>query len=190
MTPALERLTELGVRHEIAIDMVKFLATRHRIHKQKLAGKYDDASLAPLLGNEQKLSILRNKSFCNIARILDRVSAYTVAEIIRPCALTKDLASMLFNLIIMRAYVNDATRFAFLGMQDHTTYDADVFVAKIKRCLVLSGRDETQDISNSAYNVGTFSKYRWPQDVGGKGVKKRSAAVFIAGVAKQIPQVL
>jgi hypothetical protein len=190
MTPALQRLAELGVRHEIAIDMVKFLATRHRIHKQKLAGKYDDASLAPLLGNEQKLSILRNKSFCNIARILDRVSAYTVAEIIRPCALTKDLASMLFNLIIMRAYVNDATRFAFLGMQDHTIFDADVFVAKIKRCLVLSGRDEIQDISNSAYNVGTFSKYRRPQDVGGKGVKKHSAAAFIAGVAKQIPQAL
>ena len=118
MTPALAHMTHLGVRYEIALDMMRFIVARHRIHRQKLEGRQDDASLVKLLGSESKLAILRNKSFCNVVRVLDRVSSYTVSEIIRPCAVKHDLPAMLFNLIIMRAYVNDATRFAFLGLQD------------------------------------------------------------------------
>lgn len=70
------------------------------------------------------------------------------------------------------------------------SFDTELFIRKIQRCLTLSGRDAVQDISNSAYNVGTFSKYRKEGDAGGLGAKKRNAAEFFADVAKRIPAAL
>lgn len=55
------------------------------------------------------------------------------------------------------------------------TFNPDLFVRKIQRCLDLSGRGPNDDISNSAYNVGTFHKYMKKGDAGGIGVKKRNA---------------
>eukprot|EP01052_Picozoa_sp_SAG31_P037136 SAG31_NODE_4748_length_2982_cov_1.601110_1_plen_104_part_10 len=81
------------------------------------------------------------RAFCNAVRIADRTSCYVVSEIIRPIVApglfsatghqSEVLPALLFNLIIMRGYVNDAARFSFIGLQDYRSFDATVFVGQI-----------------------------------------------------------
>lgn len=147
---------------ETALELCRFSVARHRLYKQKLSGIRDDKSVLDMVGSADKVKILQTKSFCNVCRCLDRVSAYVIAEVIRPHALAypkPDLHGMLFNLCIIRAYINDSVRASFMGSFDYQNFDPLRFVRKVQTCLVLSGRDPDRDIASSAYNVGTFRKY-------------------------------
>jgi hypothetical protein len=139
-----------------------------------------------MLDTSDKVEILRAKSFCNVCRCLDRVSAYVISEVIRPHALASpepDFPGMLFNLCIVRAYINDSVRASFMGRFDFRKFDPSQFVRKVQRCLVLSGRDPDLDIASSAYNVGTFRKYHAPGEhrrgsVRQIGISTRSLFVY------------
>jgi hypothetical protein len=173
------------------LELCRFSVARHRLHKQKLSGTHDDGNLLEMIRTDDMVEILRTKSFCNVCRCLDRVSSYVIAEVIRPHALaspTPDLPGMLFNLCIVRAYINDSVRASFMGRFDFRAFDPSAFVRKVQSCLVLSGREPDQDIASSAYNVGTFRKYHAAgEHRRGSGTKKRSVAHFFALLAAKIP---
>ena len=99
-----------------------------------------------------------------------------------------DVHGMLFNLCIVRAYINDSVRASFMGTFDYRNFDPQQFVRKVQRCLLLSGRGPDQDIASSAYNVGTFRKYHAAgEQRRGSGTKKRSVAHFFKLMAAKIP---
>lgn len=189
-TPAIQELRAVGVKTHLALSLARFSVARHRLYKQKLNGVYADSPLLEMVGTADRVEILRSKSLCNVCRVLDRVSAYVIAEVIRPHALAMppDLHGMLFNLCIVRAYINDSVRASFMGTFDYRNFDPSQFVRKVQRCLLLSGRSPDQDIASSAYNVGTFRKYHAAGEKRrGSGTKKRSVAHFFKLLAVKIP---
>ena len=193
-------------------------AFRQKIHGQP---KHDEPLLAALRATDRagsmassvttsteacvqkKLEIIRSRAFCNAVRIADRTSCYVVAEIIRPVvapgglysatgAVAEVLPALLFNLVIMRAYVNDGARFAFLGLQDYRRFDDVAFVTQIERYMTLQGKDVMYDMSNPAYNVGTFHTHATSEQAAKKGVKgnkkRYAAACFktLSGVVEAV----